>query len=585
MPEENKVQIGIFKVERETNVDEIVAHLELKGYKLQRLMNDVLAEFNAKLYYIAAPGFPKWKGFLSPITVSGEDVLRDGKSGNEGFVLLLSSAGGEDIYAIAGGLGYFGIQEHIDPNFGIDVVSRLIKKEDKVLRASKEKNFVGGVSGSTKFFRKNFNLFENDSFGKIYHELSAVLDQTAVRERFGIEIADVKKGAICIAKSSFKINRAISIQELITIVRGCGELLEEAETISINNVERIAKKKNAALISELEGLLISQLWDAFSSSEGAFLFDLCHRDFEEYLTAAKYVVRKGVSANNFFGDYEFQELDDISLLLSKIREMPSKPSTRDDFAKLIRALKIYSYDADGNDRTKGGVLSHVFGDLFHAGARYFYIDNCWYKINPEFIAELNKSCEHFIKSSYLDGLERKWIGTESEQEYNQKYIGDPNTIVLDRITPQNIELCDILKWDDKNLYLYHIKAGFGNTVRDLAAQITVAATKLSQDLYSDMNYVDEVYEALKSKIGGEPLFDKAGRQAEVYGKDLFKSLFATRKVVFVFAVADISETERPIKEIARFNSNIAKFSLQELVKDMRNINIGMDLRVAQIWRA
>jgi len=585
MSEDNKVQIGIFRIERETTIEETDAHLKFKGYKPQRLSSGALAEFTAQLYYSADSGTPKWKGFLSPIVTSGEEVLTKDKSANEGFVLLLSSEEREGIYAVAGGLGYFGIQELIDDSFGIDVISRLINKEDKVLRASKEKNFVGGVSGAAKYFRKNFNLFENDSFGKIYHELSAILDQEALKTKFNIDLLDVKKGAVCIAKSSFKINRAISIQELIDIVRGCSELLEAAGTISINNVERIAKKKNAPLIADLERLLISQLWGVYSGTSGAYLFDLCHRDFEEYLTAAKYVVRKGVSTYNYLGDHEFQELTDATDLLAKIREMSPKPVMREDFEKLIRALKLYSYDADGNERTKGGLLAHLFGDLSHSGMRYFFIDNSWYKINPEFIADLNKSCEHFVKNAYIDGLNKKWnYPAETEQEYNQKYIGETNTIVLDRITPHNIELCDILKWDDSNLYLYHVKAGFGNTVRDLAAQITIAASKLSQDMSSGMTYIEKVYDSLESKIGGEPFFDKAGRQTESYDKAFFKSLFATKKIVFVFAIVDTSGTERSIKEITRFNSNIAKFSLQELVKDMRNIDVGMDFRIAQVGR-
>ncbi len=45
-----------------------------------------------------------------------------------------------------------------------------------------------------------------------------------------------------------------------------------------------------------------------------------------------------------------------------------------------------------------------------------------------------------------------------EGDYNLTYKGDIKTIVLDTLTPDGIEPCDILKYDDNdNVYLFHVK--------------------------------------------------------------------------------------------------------------------------------
>ena len=580
MSNDHKVQIGIFRIENSIYLTDLDASLLQDGYKQQSLSATNTEELQLKLYYTIAPVSPKWKSFLEPIADKDAPVCKLWQSNAEGFVLLIKWQSDSSIYAAVGGSGYFAIHDSIDDNFGMDIVSRLINKEDRVLRAAKEKNFVGGISGAAKYFRKNFNLFENDGFGKIYHELSAVLNPKLLKEKIGIELGDLKKGSLCIAKSSFKINKDISIQQLLEMTQKCGVLLGE-EGIAINNVERICKRKNSQLIASLEKELMIQLWKLYTEEEKAVSFDLCHRDFEEYLTASKYIVKNRLSKKNYFGEEVYDELTDVCDIFAKIRKKEGEDFKFERFVELLGGLKIYSYNADDTDLTKGTLISHLFGDVTFNEEKFFLIENTWYKIEQSFIKELDASCAHFVSTGYVDDLLREWETGKSEGEYNRSYIGETNTIVLDRVTPHNIELCDILKWDEKTLYLCHVKSGFGNTVRDLAAQIRIAASKLSHDMATTKSYIGEVYDSLKDKIGDDKLLDKTGRQSEKHSRADFIKLF-DKKIVFVFAVMDSGENERSIKDISKFNSNIAKFSLSELSRDMRGL--GLDFGITQILR-
>jgi uncharacterized protein (TIGR04141 family) len=234
-------------------------------------------------------------------------------------------------------------------------------------------------------------------------------------------------------------------------------------------------------------------------------------------------------------------------------------------------------------QTEGDFIEHLMGDVPYDIKRYFFIDRAWYLIKDAFIEALNEHCDSYIQSHYTTGLEKTWPDTlATENDYNSQYIGSLNTIVLDKITPEI--LSDILRWDNDVLYLYHVKAGFGNTLRDLCAQILIAAARIQQDTKAEKAFIRKIYRSLKlkAKIGGEGYFDKVGKQTEQVSEDDFVDLF-NKKVIYVLAVLDTAADQRDIKNMKSFQSNIAKFSLQELSKQMRMLDI--DFSVTQIKRA
>jgi len=571
-----KIQMSIYKLNDSSLLEDIVGELDKKGYKRQET-NENIQKFKIKLFYNVYPPDVKWKSFFKQITKNDQDILKSKKSWTESFVLLLLNEDKNISYSIVGGLGYFAIQEFIDNDFGMDILSRLIKKNDKVIRATREQSVVGGILGEAKFFRNNYTLYENESFGKIYQELDTYLDKRALVEKFGFSTEEIKKGVVCIAKSSFKINKSLTLDGLLQIIRECENIIETEKPIDINNVVKLMKNKDGDLIVKLKKELYRQLWNRYQGAEEAFIFDICHKEFEKYLTASKYIVRKNYSKRNYFGSYEFRNLYNIDDIFKQMKEHTNPPTNEENFIKTLTSLQIFSFneEEDVNPRTHGKIIDHILGDALLEGKRYFFIDKAWYQIKDNFIRGLNDCCKSFIKSNYgrnPNGLTSKWPVGDSENQYNQKYIGKKNTIVLDKITPENIELCDILKWDDENVYLYHVKKGFGNTMRDLCSQIIIAARRLKENILSTepKAYIEGVYDELSNKIGSTTAyFDEAGKQTQHFTKEQFLSLFDKKNPIFVLAELDTSVGSRKLENTEQFRSNIAKFSLQELVKEMR----------------
>jgi uncharacterized protein (TIGR04141 family) len=587
---DEKIQIGIYKIDTENVffnevkiLNGVVFLAERGGFIAQKTIQNKKAGFDLLLFYKDRSSNPKWKVFLEDIVRDDQDILRTDVSRTESFILFLVKEDGGAAYAVSGGQGFFAIQEYIDENFGIDIIARLIHKEDRILKAVKERNYVGSLIGTNKFFRKTYNLFENESFGKIYEELNATLSPEILQEKFGFSVEDVKKGAICIAKSSFRIRKGIDFDQLFDIVKGCEDVYENMNPISINDVEIVDKKKEKTLVNDLTAELRHLLWLNYIKKENYYFFDLCHKEFEKYLTASRYVIRKGSSGKTYLKDMEFSTLDNVEILFDKLRGANASLEKEDEFVTLLDKLVIYSYDDDENPLTKGSFISHIFADVEYHDKRYFYLDQEWYWIKDEFTRNLDASCRNYIDKNYNTGLDESWnYPKESEDDYNGKYVNKENTLVLHKVTPENIEACDVLKWDEQNLYLYHVKAGFGNTMRDLCDQVLISAKRILQDKNSTKEYLKKIYDELRNKKGCDPYFQAIGKQTENYTKKVFVDLFK-KNLVFVLAVMDTSSSKkRDIRNVEKFGSNIAKFSLQELAREMRGMDV--DLKIAQIWK-
>ncbi len=174
-----------------------------------------------------------------------------------------------------------------------------------------------------------------------------------------------------------------------------------------------------------------------------------------------------------------------------------------------------------------------------------------------------------------------WATGETEDTYNFSYLNENSTLVLHKITPKNIEPCDILKWDSENLYLCHVKAGFNNKMREVCSQIQISASIIKEAVSSKGEYLKEIYKLLKKKIDNDDvLINSQGNQTLKISENDFVKLFKSKNLIFVMAICDTNPKNRDLKNIKQFRSNIAKISLQRLNRDLMGLNVGF--RVTQI---
>lgn len=574
----DKWQVNIYKINGETKetkkvFEELAKNDYIKSekalklllktdntrYNPQKLDSKLINNFELYLYYREnSKSKPDWKDFLSEIVEDGQNILKKVNNKHESFVLFLYQTISKNLYVICGGHGFFTIQDYIIDSFGIDVLSRIVdSKNKKIIAHAKELGITGSILGITKHFRQNFNFYENNNFGNIYREITTYLDKDTVK-KVGLDI-NSNENALCLAKNSFKVNKSITFDTLIKIIEKCDHIIENEDIkIDVNNIKLVDNKKNSLLIEKLDKELFNFLWKLKSDKTEILNIDISHKDFNNFLTASKFKFNQTI----------LNEREDILTdIINSINSL-----TKEKFISRLRNGEIISYDEDGEVLTRGKFLEHLILELEYESNNYFFINGKWFVITSSFLDELNKTCYDFINSNYNDKLSKSWSKTISprsgnlsyiEGHYNLTYKGDLKTIVLDTLTPEGIEPCDILKYDDEDIFLFHVKKGFNNSMRDLCSQVFLSANRINEDIYSNsFAYLTEVHNKMSSSTAYK----------NQISKDDFLNLFKNgRKLIYVLSVLDESEIEKNLSdknELELIKSNVAKFSLKELMEKM-----------------
>lgn len=156
-------------------------------------------------------------------------------------------------------------------------------------------------------------------------------------------------------------------------------------------------------------------------------------------------------------------------------------------------------------------------------------------------AELKGKYEAFV--SFLEELYAESESTEDEESYNRAYLLPPygqanGYLVFDQICPDNIEPCDVLRYTDDTVYLYHVKEEFGQHTRDACSQIMNSAKMIRSALstHQPQNYLQKLWEKATT-LGKDPSdwLKSVKAQIDKLGEQPFLNIFRNRKVVFVYA--------------------------------------------------
>lgn len=553
-----------------------IVNSESERYILQRPSRDDFGEFNVKIYHSKKLSIPQWRNVISKL-VSEDAPIAKCERLSPSFILFVGYK--KRIFAVTGGTGSFEIDQFVSQTFGMDVITRLIDKHTPVVRSLQNRGLTGVVLGQRKNFRTDRRIAEEKQFGQIYNEVSAQLNKKILTSVFGFKGADLKRDVSgCLAKSSFRINKSLDENDLFKVISKLDGLLDKPAKFSLNSVELISRRKSHMLIPKLEEALLHTLYSRCQNNEEPD-FDFTHKNIDKYFQAACYTISIGKDIIKF---------DNPPTLLEVQRKVAAKGRLLTDheyeFKHSLLSLKVESMDEEGNVLTHGSVQSHLHGEVFYDGHSYFIVDGEWYRVSHKFINELNSDL-HELLHQYWDEtiITAPFDIKMDEGDYNASFIGQPGIFVLDAITPENIELCDLLKYDANSLYLLHIKKGFNNMIRNLASQVLIAAKRLQNDIKSGLTYIKQVENAAKKgKRSNSKLMRKLAEQAFPPGG--LSTLFEEKRdkdVCFCLAFVDTADKPRNLKDsITSFRSNIAKYALLELIKEIKAM--GFDFRVIQL---
>jgi len=547
-----------------------------RGFKEQKVRDNISDLFDIKVYYKKATSDVKWKDFITNVVEAGQEILNLNKSTSESYIILFQNIKTRKIFASTGGYAHITVQEVATNDFGIEILARIVKVDDKALKSIKERNLTGGIQGEVKFFRNDYNLYETDSFGKIYNELNALLTKENLIKSFGFKAKDITNDSLCIAKNSFSLKKSISFQELLKIIKKCEYLLTKDYTVEINSVNKVSKAE-IILKENLFENLVTLAYKNYCDCNDFYSIEISNKEFDKYFQAS-------TSKLSFYFKRKLQEIlfdnsvREIQQIILKIVEFCGNSLTFDEFKKIIDSAALETFDENELLLTKDKLLNHFCSEIIYNNETYFLIEKDWYQVKKSFIDSINEQTKFFISENIYTGPKLEKWENSSENDYNSSYIGKTNTYVFDTFTYLNIEACDILKIEKDNVYFYHVKKGFDNSMRDLCNQVYVAARKIIEDVKGEYKYLDGLYSLVINNKGESPYYKKAKKQFGTVDKKKFIDNVRDKKIIFVLAVLDTSTNQRSLSnEIDRFGSNIAKFTLIELSKNMRNLGVNFQI--------
>lgn len=535
--------------------------------------------FELKIYSSSKRAAPSWQPFLKP-ALAKNSTLATCKNTIYRFLCFIGVD--DHIYLITGGIGTFhSINDFVSQQFGLDILIRIIDKNSPVVKGIQDRGVTGVILGQSRYFRDDQRLSDDDDFGKIYKEVKADLQQRILVKDFKFSKPSLKRiKSGCLAKTSFKINKSIQFEELFPLTKAFTNILQREPRFALNKVSIITRKKhNFDLLNSLEQAFISKILENYLNNNDVDV-DILHKDFVTYLEAVTYTLTINTEDAAVFEDRP--TLSDIIREIDNTGSLDTNDAT--DFKYSVLQKGLASSNEDGTVITRGSVYQHLHGEITYENKSYFRIDEEWYQVHPVFIQDLNKECTTIIGDCWNDTLITDPFDLDQDEgEFNLSFTGKAGWLVLDTVVPDNIELCDLLNYANDKVYLVHVKRGFDNSLRDLTAQINIAAKRLHDDARNRYQYVQEVQsqtlqkatkKSKKAKMQGAQTFPSGGL------KQLFEKAGA-RNIIFCLAVVDTAKNERAIKtDIAKFQSNIAKYFLFQIYRSVNSFRF--DFQIIQL---
>lgn len=546
------------------------------------------------IYYRHYETEPDWKFFLGNM-ISDDSKIHNAINKSNAFIcfLICSSKITDDtdikenknIFAITGGTASSQLGKYTDQLFGIKILAKLVNDQNKAIKQSRARGIVGNVYALSQIYKDDQPLLKSETYGKVFKEITADLDWKDIETSLGIEIENRPK-VPCVANNSFRLSKSISSNQLMTLVNKINKLLEKPDLdLSFNKFRQIGNrtKDHQALREKLNNELQIRFQKFLTNkNKEEFQFDIMHVDYEKYFFSSSYKLRHKDDEELVFRTDERPDLNTIYEYLRK--NFRHLISTQKMFVKHKDEFYLETDDSDGQVMTSDTILNHFQGEMVFNEKRYFRIDKAWLELESDVVESLNSDLESMLSKYTLNTLRlREWDISKysNEDKYNLSYFNDDKSLVFHKLFHERIEIADIIKWDDDNVYLIHVKKSFNSSMRDLTNQIINSARLVTiEKAGNSFVFAEDLYDDLLSKKTSKGVyFKKVFMQTKLISKDDFKKLFKNRNIVFCIAVKDTTCIQ-DLQKVKEYQSNIAKMSLYNLINTMNSI--GSDLIIEMI---
>jgi len=588
--EKFKIDFKIFKIDknfydlREKNYDEIIEiikenHLKKLRHKFKdfdiKIVNPEIStlidgDFDFKAYCFRQP---KEKFYLKVF-------LPDELTENQNFDIIefsyvLFIKYKSEIYCVISGSGINVIKKYLHPTFGIEIYQRIASPTNDNIIELFIRSIANNISSKKETFNLNQTISETLEYSDIPTKIKLkVRDELKLKE---FKKYDLDKNlAIMEIGSYFYLRKKINFEEL-------KELIIDLHNIYVKNSPKqltlFNKVNDSNILKKLDDELLDlvandvQLHNDPSRVRQAQneIIEIVHpTKLERFYDCDKFLIRYKFSRGK--KDLEINDRSDLYFQSTKyIFESLNKITDRFEIKQSIFKLNIVGF-VNKREVTYGSLFSHITAEMDFENNKYFKIDGHWYVLEDDFLDIMNDDAKAYY-SKYLlkENILINWIDGDDEDTYNKSYYDIDQCYVLDKVIKDNIELCDLLIIHNNIAYFVHVKNGFNTKMRDLYIQVILAAKRLSNDLKNKkgVNYLKKTLTE----------YNKRNPNKTIDIDDFIKKI-KSKEITINFVMAfknNHYKSESILDRIDKCNSNIAKYSLVQVVKEMQAFNFGINL--------
>lgn len=511
-----------------------------------------------------------WKEFLPTVITPGQEFKM------KTLTYTLFASIGNKIYAIIGGGGAMVIKKFQNHNFGIELFEHLTDLNEDIISVT-TRGISGNLTLNSSTFRDGQKLLDTLNFTNIPTSIVLLLKEELKNSAFdfidfGSKRVNLEIGAY------FHIKHKINFEELHQLFIRLNEIPENSEPKSLTSFIQIKDPKK---IKEFRDILFYEIREdaanRFGPNRGTHPkrldIDFIHPSkIQEFYQADYFEIKaknakKGLTIN-----------DRAELYLRGLKFLYDETSHMDqfEFNQYLGGLRTYTWK--GKQRIKGMFWQYLTCEISYQGKPVFHIDGNWYQVMDDFENSITQRASQTIDNNYIedDILFEPW-GEESEGEYNRKYEGLAGYTIFDKALGQKIELCDIMYETENAIYLIHVKAGFDAKMRDLGNQVVIAANRFMNERNSgETDFIEAVIDSYNNR--------KENQGFQINKEEYLKRFRTKNKnIIFVLAYKPEGKRVNRIKgNLEKVNSNIAKFSLIQCVREMNTLSY--PVRILEINR-
>lgn len=530
-------------------------------YELQTLKPDLnTGEFSVCLYFRGDDNYQsKFASFCKAFVAEDQKAVTFYPRSASSVLFLWNP---RHIYAVTTGQGYRMIEDYSLPKFGL-IVASIFEERFKV--TSLDTNAMSSIVHSTKTVYSNeVDFIDVDALDTIFKEITGRLnDATKVRSLLNLNATSKRKSVKVTAKNFVQFSSALSFDgllHLLTIIDGYDfEMYQDR----FNLIAPLNNKKHNAVICANNETVIAAMHAAISSGK-EIPFDLFHKETSAYIAADTYVIYDSET------DVEYTTFDDhaaygaiADAYAAYLGENPDTPAA---FSTFARAASIRATKGD-HTATDASLLKHISGEIQVAGINYYIFYGEYYCLNAAYTDRLNDSLRGKLRSEfYTSEIRTQWPSGRSEDWFNEEVSNQEGYVHLHKVKPDFIEFADLIKFENDEVTVVHVKDGFDCDMRALDRQVELSVTKI-MDIKHNNNesYLRNLYQKGSEHTVGRNI------TATFPTVDEFLECMKNKTIRYVIAIRPTN------KNLLANSSNIAKHCLNALI--LRCFQQGIELRI------